>query len=507
MKNFILITTITLISLKCFSQAGTFDTTFSNDGIATFCFPPENSLYSLDAAFQSSGKIITLQMKNDGYLSVLRFNVDGSNDTTFGVSTSNIYSLYSPPFDANTTHYPAKMAIQADDRIIISGLGQSSSGNSYWAVRLMPNGVIDSSFNGNGYMNMSFGTMQDRGKCVAIQNNGKIILAGKSGSLGQNFAMARINSNGTLDTTFGIGGKAQTTFINTLSDVNTVAIQPDDRIILGGWVYNSPYGRDFALTRYNSNGSIDTSFGTNGKIITTVNNFYNDQITKLIVQNDGKIIAGGYVENLQKFVLIRYTSIGALDTDFGINGIAISDEFSGNNCDIAQQVDGKIILVGGFDGEVFTFLRYLNNGQLDTTFSSNGFLAGVGLFGYASNVLIQPDNKIVIFGFTSHPDGLGNNIACSTVVRLNPGTLSNQTFTNIKINVYPNPTNNNVFFDNSVNQYEKASVYNYLGQKLGTKKLDFSNNESFDISSFSKGVYLLQLENENSIEVVKIVKD
>jgi uncharacterized delta-60 repeat protein len=322
--------------------------------------------------------------------------------------------------------------------------------------------------------------------------------------MGQNFAMARINTNGTLDTTFGIAGKVQTTFLDTQSGVNSIALQTDGKIVLAGWTNNPPNSYDFALIRYNSNGSIDTTFGTNGKVITTINNFYQDAITKIIIQNDGKIIAAGHNSAPGGYyTLARYIENGTLDATFGTNGISIDVEGGGDPFDIAQQIDGKIMLAGGFGTDRFSYLRYLNNGQRDNTFPVNGSVAGVGLLGYASTVLIQPDNKIVISGSTNSPE---NTILCSTVVRLNPGTLSNETFTNIKTVVYPNPTSSNVFFDNSVNQYENGSVYNYLGQEILKQKLGFSSNESMDVSTIADGVYLLKLNNGNGSEKVKIVK-
>lgn len=499
MKKYLLL----VICINAFAQPGSYDTTFGSNGVAKFCFPPESSGYTIEAAFQSSGKLITLHVKNDSFLSVLRYSVNGSIDSTFGVLDSNIYNFSLSPFNSNTNYYPLSLAVQSDDKIIISGLSQSSLGNNYWAIRLMPDGVLDSTFDNDGYLDLSFGTIQDRGKCVAIQNDGKIILAGKSGNLGQNFAMARLNTNGTLDPSFGINGKVQTTFFGSLSDVNSIAVQNDGKIILAGWINNVPYEYDYALIRYNSDGSIDTTFGINGKVVTTVSSLYSDRITKLIIQNDGKIIAGGYISSLSKFAIVRYQSDGIIDSTFGVNGIVITSEASGDNCSIIQQVDGKIIVAGGQDTGIFTYQRYLNNGQLDIDFPVNGFYSGIGLYGYASTVLIQPDNKIVIFGFLYSSDG---SQFCSGVIRLNPGTLSINEFNANEVVVYPNPANNFIGFDNSVNQFTKATFFNYLGQEVALQSLNSSSEEQIDISSFANGVYLLKLSNDTSNTTVKVVK-
>lgn len=503
MKKYLLL----LICINAFSQPGTYDTTFSSDGIATEC--QQYTHFAIDAAFQSNGKILSL---GDTYttnvtISLVRYNTNGTLDTTFAIGgfIGNTINSIVPP---NRTFRPEGFAIQNDDKIVIMGLQQSDAfGNGFWVVRLLPNGAVDTTFNGTGYLDLFFGTVQDRGKCIKIQPDGKIIVAGRSGDLGQNFAMARINTNGTLDTSFGSNGKVQTTFFGTQSGVNSIALQPDGKIILGGWTNNLPYEYDFALIRYNSDGSIDTTFGVNGKVVTTVNTAYSDMISKVIIQSDGKIIAGGHdKQTAGKYTLVRYLPNGSLDTTFGTNGIALDIEYT-SNCDIAQQVDGKIVLVGGFDTSRISYLRYLNNGQLDTSFPVNGPIANVGLLGYASTVLIQPDNKIVVCGSLSTVfDEFGNTYLCSVVIRLNPGTLSTNEFNDNEVTVYPNPASSYVGFNNTVNQFTKATLFNYLGQEVTSQSLNSSSEEQIDICSFATGVYLLKLSNETNNATVKIIK-
>lgn len=490
-----------------YAQSGTYDSTFSSDGIATEC--QQNTYFAVDAAFQVDGKILTF---GDNYLlnriSLLRYNQNGILDTTFGIggflgnSINNIF----PP---NRAYTPGGIAIQSDNKIIIMGLQQSDSyGNGFWVVRLLENGAADTSFNGTGYLDVFFGTIQDRGKCIKIQPDGKIIVAGRSGNTGENFAMARINTNGTLDTSFGINGKVQTTFFGTQSGVNSIVVQPDGKIILGGWTNNIPNGYDFALIRYNSDGSLDSTFGNNGKVITTVDSFYSDLICKIVLQSDGKLIAGGLNRQVGgNYTLARYLPNGTLDNTFGTNGIAVTPEGSSFIMDIALQIDGKIVLAGGFDTDRVSYLRYLNNGQLDTTFPIHGGYANFGLNGYASTVLIQPDNKIVICGSLSTVfDEFGNTYLCSVVVRLNPGTLSTDSFEEENVVVFPNPTSNEARFDNSTTQFTKATVFNYLGQEVFSKNLSNSSQEMVEIGALSTGVYVLKLANGQIVKTLKIIK-
>jgi uncharacterized delta-60 repeat protein len=492
-----------LFSNLLFAQAVSYDTSFSGDGIASYCFPAGSGGYSTGSAFQSTGKIVTLQDVGvgDSYLDILRFNSDGSIDNAFGNPSGFLYNVFNYPFEPNSSHYWLDIAVQNDDKIIIAGLQQTTTGNKFWLIRLTANGILDTSFNTTGYLSFSFGSIQDGGRCVAIQTDGKIIVAGRSGDIGQNFAMARINSNGSFDTTFGIGGKVQTTFTGVQSGALSIAFQPDGKIVLGGWTTTSLI-KDFALIRYNSNGTIDTTFGANGKVVTAIPGALSENITKLLIQSDGKILAGGTTyDDGGFFCMSRYNQNGSLDTSFGSNGIVISSEYGGYSVGMAQQIDGKIILVGG--AEIFSYIRYLNNGEVDTTFPVNGFYANNGLYGYAYSVLIQPNNKIVIVGslIIENSDSF-----CTGIVRLNPGTLSNNEFVSDTIIIYPNPTSHTVFIDNSVNQYVFASLYNSLGQ--GVKKVSLGNSisENIDISDMSSGVYLVKFENKNTINYAKIVK-
>jgi uncharacterized delta-60 repeat protein len=499
MKKIIL---ILFFSSYIFAQPGSYDITFSSDGISSDCL--SNTFFSLDGALQSDGKILSLGNSNlSNRLSLVRYNSNGSFDTSFGVSGVLANSVYSI-FPSNRSYTLTSIAIQSDNKIVIAGYQNSDSfGYGFSVIRLLQNGAVDTTFNGTGYFEFFFGTIFGRATSIKIQPDGKIIVAGTSGNASENFAMIRINTNGTLDTSFGTGGKVQISFFGAESVAESIVIQPDGKIILGGWTNNVPFGYDFALIRYSSNGSIDTTFGINGKIVTTVNSFGSDLISKIILQSDGKIIAGGLNNQTSGYyTLARYLSNGTLDNTFGVNGIAVTPEASNFDMDIALQIDGKIVIAGGFNTDRFSYLRYLNNGQLDTTFPIHGGIANIGLSGYASTVLIQPDNKIVICGSL-----IGETNLCSLVVRLDPGPLlSNEEFEENELVFYPNPTENVVSFDNSVSQFQKATIINYLGQEVGAITLENLVSESLDLSGFSNGVYLVKLENSSTQKNIKIIK-
>ena len=502
MKNIICF----LFACGCFAQAGSFDTTFDTDGKTTYCFALGVSYSSLDAGIQSSGKIVTYSTNyNSVGASLTRWNTNGSIDNAFGVNGLVNFTNTSP-FHGNQGYYPYRMVIQSDDRILIMGTQQGNLyPNAYWVVRLLPDGALDTSFNGTGYLDLLFGTQQDRGTCIALQPDGKILVGGTSGNTAQYFTMARLNSNGTLDNSFGTAGKVQTPFAGEESFAQSIAVQTDGKILLGGYTVNIPHAKDFALIRYNANGSIDTGFGTNGKVVTTISD-NSDLITSLIVQPDGKIIAGGFSssENNPWMCMVRYLANGAVDNTFGVNGIVINTDDNSRNCSIARQVDGKIVMGGCYDGSFFLVIRYTTNGTKDTTFGTNGVVnPSIGAYGYASKVIIQPDNKIVACGVTADAGGQ----ACATVIRLSPGTLGIEEFERGNVVVYPNPTSGIVSFDNSKNLFTKISVYNCLGQEV-LKPFDCTQgNNTVDLSSLTSGVYLLEFKGNGMRNISRVIKE
>jgi uncharacterized delta-60 repeat protein len=494
-------------SLFGYSQAGSFDTTFDADGKNTNCI--SQHFYATTSNFQSNGKIVSAGGNQTSCnVSIGRFNVDGSIDTSFGTNGFVFNSICSV-FSAGNSYYSLDMVIQPDDKIVIMGLIQNNSGNAYWVARLLPDGALDPSFSADGYRDLSFGTIQDRGQCINLQADGKILLGGTSGNTGEFFTVARLLPNGDLDPSFGSNGVVQTAFSTSQSFANCIAVQQDGKIILGGYTINAPFARDFAMIRYLADGTIDSSFGVNGKVVTTVNTSFSDYIDKIVFDAQGRILVSGCAsfEVNYKLAMARYTSNGVLDTSFGNNGIVVSN-YPSRYSDVALQVDGKIILVGGYDADVFTVLRYLSNGTLDSSFGNNGFVDSnfnQPTYAYASSVLIQSDNKIIVTGSVASPD---NTLGCSAIIRLNPGTLSNEEFSNTAVSLYPNPTNGLVFFDNSETRFANVRVYNYLGQEvMPSLSITSDNNSSIDVSGLSIGVYFLKFEGEQQLGWARVVKE
>jgi len=261
-----------------------------------------------------------------------------------------------------------------------------------------PPGSLDATFGTGGLVTTAIGPGSAFSNAVAIQPDGKIVVAGGfNNHVYDDFFVFRYTGSGLPDPSFGSSGLVATSFGD--DDVaQAIAIQDDGKIVVAG--YSSPDGEDastIVLARYNENGSYDTSFGGDGKVIADLGIGQN-QATDIAIQPDGKIIVSGYkyITGNCDVALLRYNSDGSLDMSFDSDGIVITDIGGGNDCgmSVAIQPDGKII-VGGF----YSVVRYNNDGSLDMSFDGDGIATTLGIGGY---VALQPDGKILVAGYNIH---------------------------------------------------------------------------------------------------------
>jgi len=345
---------------------GSPDTTFSGDGKLTTNFGGFDS--AMDVAIQSDGKIVVSgQMCNLDLticdVAVARYTINGSLDPTFSgdgkVTTS---------FGVGDNGSLGGLTIQSDGKIIVAGLMLNGSNYDFAVYRFNTNGTLDTTFSGDGKVNTDFGNgRSDIAYDVALQSGGKIVVLGETcDSINCNFALARYNSNGTLDTTFSSDGKVTTNFGGD-SHGRSVAIQSNGKIAVAGYNRISSSDSRFALARYNTNGSLDTTFSTDGKVLTNPNPGVNDWIYGLAIQSNGKLLVAGLTGNdgSRDFILARYNTNGSLDNTFSSNGWLTTD-FGGDDWGYALdlQEDGRIIVAGvtnagaGGDSD-FALARYL----------------------------------------------------------------------------------------------------------------------------------------------------
>jgi uncharacterized delta-60 repeat protein len=293
-------------------------------------------------------------------------------------------------------------------------------------------GDLDSTFGAGGHVSP---TLLDNANAMALQPDGKIVVVGLTEG---GVAVARFNPDGSADLSFGQNGKTKPLTSVGQAVAWCLAIQPDGGIVTGGWISDGGNGIGFSLFRFKSNGKLDPSFGSTGKVITHFFNF-NDTIYKVAIQPDGKIIAVGDVGEPgvgHLFGVARYNPNGTLDSSFGTGGKVTSnfgdaDAFDGivlqAASDLALLANGNIVVVGyalkDFGGYNFGVIRYLPNGNLDQTFGNGGFVTTDfnGSSDFASCVAIQADGKIVVGGYAFDRNTGDNDMA---VARYNTdGTL------------------------------------------------------------------------------------
>ena len=261
-------------------------------------------------------------------------------------------------------------------------------------------GSLDSSFDSDGKVITVFGASNESANSIAIQGDGKIVVAGASNNGANNeFAVARYNTNGSLDSSFDSDGKVTTT-IGSNAEAYSVAIQSDGKIVVAGNTIIG--GRDkIAVARYNTDGSLDSSFDSDGKVTTTIGEA--DYATSVVVQSDGKIVVAGSsaTGGNSDFALIRYNSDGSLDSSFdpAITPIGSSSDEAYS---VAIQSNGKIVVAGysenGSHREI-AVLRYNTDGSLDSSFDSDGKITTtIGSDDLAKSVAVQSDGKIVVAG-------------------------------------------------------------------------------------------------------------
>ena len=310
---------------------------------------------------------------------------------------------------AFTNDYCNSINIHNDGKIL--ALGTAINGDNYYvaAARYQTNGTIDNSFGLNGipvdYIKQGCTFFISS----AIQKDGKIIAAGYSwNGVNYDFALLRYNLNGSLDNTFSTDGLQVTDFSATDDKANAIAIKTDGKILLAG-ISNG----NFALCRYNVDGSPDIFFDGDG--IQTTDFGTNDFATSIVVQKDGKILTGGSM-------LARYNADGSIDLSFNENG-----RIANTSNSIALQSDGKIVTVSSFyvnkyNTDNSTDNTFGNWAGLQFLFDSNG---GSGQWS-AKSIAIQSNDKIVIGGTYGYDcRGLHDQFA---VIRLNSDGTNDDTF-------------------------------------------------------------------------------
>lgn len=395
--------------------AGDLDTTFGGSGKVTTQFGGEEDV-ATSVVLQSDGKIVCTGFSSSAVSTiafVARYNSDGSLDASFGTGGKATQD-FGAGFSSATS-----VALQSDGKIVVAGYARPSAaattGFDFFVLRYNVNGTLDTAFGTGGRVTTDFSAM-DEADVVLIQTDGKIVATGSTSnnSPERTFAaLARYNTDGSLDTSFGTGGKV----IGHEGSAYSAVIQVDGRIVTGGWgcaAATCSQNLDFTFARYDTAGVLDPAFGTSGKTTVAVSPG-RDEAHSVALQSDGKIVASGVNLNspaADPVAIVRLNTNGSLDTTFGTAGIvqnlpfAVEDAFG-----LSLQSSGKIVTGGrvftATTDSDFALIRLNSNGTLDTTFSNGGIATTPfsSNFDGVTSVAIQSDGKIVAVGFGENQPG------------------------------------------------------------------------------------------------------
>jgi uncharacterized delta-60 repeat protein len=313
------------------------------------------------------------------------------------------------------------VAAQRDGKIVVAGSAEVSGVDRFALVRYNSDGSLDTRLNSNGKVTTAVGTGTCKGEGVALQEDGKIVVAGYSFNAGDQscFTVLRYSADGSLDTSFGDSGKVTTT-VAKHSSAESVAMQSDGKIVVAGNSFIDSNNNDFAVVRYSANGTLDPSFNETG--MATADFGARDGGRSVAVHRDGRIFVAGYTstETKQECALACFKANGGLDTSFNGTG-KLTTNFGGDgNAEgqgVTVQTDGKIVVAGNATVagvQQFALARYNGDGTVDTSFGGTGrVLTAVGISGSnATGVALQKDGKIVVAGYAVNNSGRGYDFAC-----------------------------------------------------------------------------------------------
>ncbi|MBV8036348.1 hypothetical protein [Roseateles sp.] len=328
----------------------------------------------------------------------------GDIDTSFGGGI-----LITP--GGLTDDYVRGVAVQADGKAVVVGygvFGGGATGTDFMLLRHLRDGGLDTSFGNGGRVGTAFnnGSRSGEALAVAVQPDGKILVAGTSdqGASGYDFALARYNADGTLDASFGTGGRVTTSFGNGDDKAYALLLQPDGKIVLGGGSNQGATGNDFALARYLPNGSLDAGFGNGGKVLTAIGaGGKSETVYALVLQTvagAARIVAAGGEGD---FIAAAYRDDGTLDAGFGTAGLVhgLFGSVTGAARGIVVTADNKLVLAGHRDHHVAA-ARLLPDGSLDAGFGSGGrsvVVVNADNWDEATALVQQTDGKLLLGGW------------------------------------------------------------------------------------------------------------
>jgi uncharacterized delta-60 repeat protein len=480
MKKLLFTFFYSLSALACMAQASFFDPSFGTGGKVIM----DNSSGVFEAIkVQPDGRIIVAGVMTTGAV-IGRFKENGSPDSSFGVNGFYISPTWS-------THFYS-ILLQADGKIVAEGNRE----DSFLTVRLNSDGTPDITFGGSGGMTTSFGVFTDSyGKTLTIQADSKIVIGGETSP--SNMGLVRLHVNGIVDSSFGTNGLV----VGPYGRANGIDINIDGKIVAGG---HATASHDYALlaVRYLADGTLDTTFNHTGIVYTIAGDPDGNFGKAVKVQPDGKVLlagSGSFGTEGGNFVVVRYNTDGSLDGSFGNGGIASIDFYGqddgASGMDLAP--DGKIVLSGssvkpGHIVEV-AIARLNNDGTLDNSFGNAGRILNP-LRDWNDNgiaVALQTDGKVVVAG-NSYRDVYPNNYCDPFLVRYLPGASEINVFGAIKTEplLYPNPASQDIYIGQEFyGHVTDLRITDIMGKEIDTR----FNGRAVNVAGLPDGLYFFRV--------------
>jgi uncharacterized delta-60 repeat protein len=507
------------------------DTDYGTNGKTVVGFPSENAEMAT-MAIQPDGKVIScgtytyelpLGILHD--LALARFDTNGQPDLSFGTNGLVTIQIVNSRADNHNV-----IKVLDDGKLLILVNGEGIINGDYMLVRLNADGSRDTTFGTNGTVSIDFGGSEGAW-AMQVQTDGKIVVGGScsittQGNDAYDFSIARLNADGSKDVDFGTGGLAKFSFgdgnnfsVFSEDSLFDLLLQPDGKIVAAGFSAVLLEGSKFALLRLNTDGTPDTDFGNQGRVLTDFT--AEDEIAQSIaLMPDGKIMASGthYYSNddNQKVIVAKYNTDGSADTNFGTDGKMMLDDGNENPRYFAFSSkvtpDGKLLVCGGggnhspnFDGFL---VRFNADGTFDTTLGENGWLwADFGEWEVTADMVLQEDGALVMGATTS----FGTNRFL--VWRYTTPALAISSQEQTVFSIAPNP------FEDYVN----LSFYITSAQDLSIELMDISGRkiaevlaDAFSVGRHSvrlnlpealpRGTYFLRINDRKNTTTVKILK-
>lgn len=495
--------TVFVLSAKA-QQPGTIDITYGNNGKASASNGQEYDV-AMSMALQKDGKAVVAGYTLADFM-VARFTLNGKPDSSFGGDGVVVTDI-----NNNSVEQANAVIVQADGKILVCGNTLNNTKRNFALLRYHSDGTLDNSFSGDGKLITTLSAGQDEPLAMALQPDGKILLAGYSEN---NFAVVRYRQNGTPDSSFSGDGIQITTIDAGSAVAKSVHVLKDGKILLVGYIeYNAQ--SDCVLAKYKSNGLPDSSFGSNGKLIADLGAI--DRVYCATIQPDDKIVVAGTIRTTDfLFGVARFNKNGDFDTTFSNDGkltVSFGNSHSSRAMSLAIQTDGKILVAGSdnFDGWDIALLRLDSKGVPDLSFGNGGKILtdfGSTNIDDAIGIAFLPDGKIMLGGSSD-----GDFITVRYHSGLNLGIKPEMILNNCI--VYPNPSGNNTSlnFSVAVPSFVTIVITDLQGKEVDVPVdrryfVEGNHTENIVLSdTLPAGIYWLRINTDFEQYFIKLIKN